>query len=139
MERDSKASRSVAVALLMGLIALPAAAEFPGTGDAAGGAVAYQQATAQVGTRHEARTASETTYGWDRTGNVQSAAAMLPDEPTSPRQTMVRIAQAALLLGLVGLGLAITFTSLFSDMKRRRRIIYRPRGPRSTYGNAEKT
>jgi hypothetical protein len=41
---------------------------------------------------------------------------------------MVRIAQASLMIGLAGLGLAITFTSLLSDMKRRRRV-YRPRGP----------
>jgi hypothetical protein len=129
MERDSKASRSVAVALLMALLALPAAAELSGTADAAGGAVAHQQATARVGTRHEAGAASETTYGWDRTGKLQSAAAMQPDEPMSARQTMVRIAQASLMIGLVGLGLTITFTSLFRDMKRRRRVIYRPRGP----------
>jgi hypothetical protein len=113
----------------MALLALPAAAGLSGTADAAGGAVAHQQATAQVGTRHEARADSGNTYRWDESGNVQPVAAMLPDEPTSPRHTMVRIAQASLMIGLVGLGLAITFTSLFSDMKRRRRVIYCPRGP----------
>jgi hypothetical protein len=60
---------------------------------------------------------------------VQPSSAPLPDERSSPRQTIVRIAQAALMVGLIGLGLAITFTSLFSDMKRRRRVVYRPRGP----------
>ena len=113
----------------MGLIAQPAAAAPPGTPDTASGAVAHQQAASQVGTRHEARADSGNTYRWDESGNVQPVAAMLPDEPMSPRQTMVRIAQASLMIGLVGLGLAITFTSLFSDMKRRRRVVYRPRGP----------
>jgi hypothetical protein len=139
MERDSKASRSVAVALLMGLIALPAAAELPGTGDAAGGAVAYQLGGLQVDERHEAGAGPEEAYRWDKIGYVKPSGVLLPDELTSPRQTMIRIAQAALLLGLVGLGLTITFTSLFRDMKRRRRVIYRTRGPRSTYGNAERT
>jgi hypothetical protein len=86
----------------MGLIALPAASE---------------------------RADPEETYRWDKTGHVQPSTAPLPDERTSPRQAMVRISQAALMIGLTGLGLAITFTSLFSDMKRRRRAVYRPRGP----------
>jgi hypothetical protein len=65
---------------------------------------------------------------------VQPSSAPLPDERSSRRQTIVRIAQAALMVGLIGLGLAITFTSLLSDIKRRRRVVYRPRGPTSTAG-----
>ena len=122
-------SRSFAVALLVGLIALPAAAAPPGPADAAGGAVAHQLGGSHVGTRHEAGADPEHTYSWDKTGSVQQSSALLPDERSSPRQTIVRIAQAALMIGLVGLGLAITFTSLLSDMKRRRRNVYRPRGP----------
>ena len=110
--------RSVVVTLLMGLIALPAAAALPGTADAAGAD-------------------PEQTYRWDKSGNVQPVSALLPDERTSPRQTMVWIVQGSLLIGLVGLGLAITFTSLFSDMKQRRRVVYRPRGPLSTGGDGE--
>jgi hypothetical protein len=113
----------------MGLIALPAAAELPGTADAAGGAAAYLQTASLVGPRHEARADPGITYTWDKSGNAQPAAALLPDKRTSPRQTMVRIAQVSLMIGLSGLGLAITFASLFSDMKRRRRVVYRPRGP----------
>jgi hypothetical protein len=113
----------------MGLIALSAVAAPPGTQDAASGAVAHQQAASRVGTGHEAAADSERTYRWDKPGNVQAASALLPDERTSPRQTMVRIAQASLMIGLAGLGLAITFTSLFRDMKQRRRVAYRPRGP----------
>jgi hypothetical protein len=94
----------------MGLIALPAAAALRGTVDDAGAD-------------------PEHTYSWDRTAIVRPSSATLPDERSSPRQTIVRIAQAALMIGLIGLGLGITFTSLLSDMKRRRRVVYRPRGP----------
>jgi hypothetical protein len=94
----------------MGFIALPAVAALRGTANAAGAD-------------------SGLTYTWDKTGNVQPATALLPDERSSPRQSAVQIAQVALIIGLAGLGLAITFTSLFSDMKRRRRAVYRPRGP----------
>ena len=129
MDRVWRISRPIVVALLMGLIVLPAAATIPGTADAAGGAVAQQQPASRGGTRHEASVAPGTTYSWDKTGSVQQSSALLPDERSSPRQTIVRIAQAALMVGLIGLGLAITFTSLLSDMKRRRLVVYRPRGP----------
>ena len=129
MERAARVARSVVLALLTGLIALPAAAELPGTADAAGGAVANQLGGLHVDQRHEAGANPEETYRWDKIGYVQPGGVLLPDELTSPRQTMVRIAQAALMFGLIGLGLAITFTSLFRDMKRRRRVVYRPRGP----------
>ena len=85
-------------------------------------------AASHVGTRHEATADPEHTYRWDKTGDVQPSSALLPDERPSPRQTIVRIAQAALMIGLIVLGLAITFKSLLSDMKRRRRVAYRPRG-----------
>jgi len=127
-------SRSLVVALLVALIALPAAAAPPGPADAAGGAVAHQLGGSHVGTRHEAGAGPEHTYSWDKTGIVQPSSAPLPDERSSPRQTIVRIAQAALMVGLISLGLAITFTSLLNDMKRRRRNVYRPRGPRSSVG-----
>lgn len=117
------------VALLVGLIVLPAAATIPGTADAAGGTVAHQEPASRVGTRHEGMADPGTTYRWDKAGNAQTATALLPDERTSPRRNMVRIAEAALIVGLAGLGLAITFTSLLSDMKRRRRVVYRTRGP----------
>jgi hypothetical protein len=113
----------------MGLIALPAAAALRGTADAAGGPVAHQLSVSTVGTRQEAGDEPEQTYRWDKTGFVQPSSAPLPDERSSPRQTIVRIAQAALMIGLIGLGLGITFTSLLSDIKRRRRVVYRPRGP----------
>jgi hypothetical protein len=122
-------TRSVVIALLLGLIALRAAAARPGSPETAGGAVAQQQAAAQVGTRHEARVGPAKTYRWDNTGDAQLATALLADERTSASQTMVRIAQASLIIGLALLGLAITSTSLYSDLKRRRRILYRPRGP----------
>jgi hypothetical protein len=122
-------SRSVGVALLVGLMALPAAATIPGTADAAGGTVAHQQPASRVGTRHEGMADPATTYRWDNAGNAQPTAALLQDERTSPRRNMLRIAEVALIVGLAGLGLAITFTSLLSDMKRRRRVVYRPRGP----------
>jgi hypothetical protein len=125
----SRISRPVVVALLMGLIAQPAAAAPPGKPDTTGRSVEQPRPASQVGTRHEARADPGTTYRWDKSGYVQRPAVPLPDESTSRRQTMVRIAQASLMIGLVGLGLAITFTSLFSDMKRRRRVVYRPRGP----------
>jgi len=112
----------------MGLITLPAAAAPAGKPDTAGGAVAHQQTASRVGSRDEARADPGMTYRWDKPGGVQSAAALLPDERTNPRQTMVRIAQVSVMIGLAGLGLAITFTSLLSDMKRRRRVVYRPRG-----------
>ena len=95
---------------MMGFFALPAVAALRGTADAAGAD-------------------PEHTYTWDKTGDVQPATALLPDDRSSPRQSAVQIAQAALMIGLAGLGLAITFTSLFRDMKRRRRVVYRPRGP----------
>ena len=112
----------------MGLIALPAAAARPGTPEWAGGTVAHQQAAAQVGTRREARVGPAETYRWDKSGDAQLATALLLDERTSASQKMVRIAQASLIIGLAVLGLAITFTSLYSDLKRRRRVLYRPRG-----------
>jgi hypothetical protein len=90
------------------------------------------QTASLVGPRHGARADPGITYTWDKSGSAQPAADLLPDERTSPGQTMVRIAQVSLMIGLAGLGLAITFTSLFSDMKRRRRVVYRPRGPSST-------
>ena len=68
------------------------------------------------------------TYRWDKTGSVQPSTVPLPDERSSAKETIVRIAQAALMFGLISLGLAITFKSLFSDMKQRRRVAYRPRG-----------
>jgi hypothetical protein len=113
----------------MGLIALPAAASLQGTADAAGGPVAHQLGVSTVGTRQEARDEHEHTYRWDQAGIVRPSSAPLPDERSSPGQTIVRIGQAALMVGLIGLGLGITFTSLLSDMKRRRRVVYRPRGP----------
>ena len=115
MDRAPRIARSALVALLIGFIALPAVAALRGTADAAG-------------------TDPEHTYTWDKTGDLQPAIALLPDERPSPRQSAVQIAQAALIIGLAGLGIAITFTSLFSDMKRRRRVVYRPRGPSSTVG-----
>jgi uncharacterized membrane protein YadS len=42
---------------------------------------------------------------------------------------MEQIALALLMIALVALGLTITFTSLRKDMKQRRRIVYRTRGP----------
>ena len=134
MDRASGISLSVAAALLTGLIAVPAVATEPGTADATGGAVTHQQPASRVGTRHSAGVDPAASYRWDKAGNVQPATTLLPDERTSPRRNMVRIAEAALIIGLAGLGLAITFTSLFSDMKRRRRAVYRPRGPSSTAG-----
>ena len=113
----------------MGLIALPAAAAPPGTAGEAEGAGAHPQAASQVGMRDGATADPEGTYSWDKTGDVQPSSALLPDERPSPRQTIARIAQAALMIGLIVLGLAITFKSLLSDMKRRRRNVYRPRGP----------
>ena len=129
MERAARVARSVVLALLMGLVALPAAAELSGTADAAGGAAAYQVGGLQVDERHEAGAAPEWTYRWDKISRVQPGVVPLPDDLASPRQTMVRIAQAALMFGLIGLGLAITFTSLRRDVKRRRRFLYRPRRP----------
>jgi hypothetical protein len=128
VDRASRICSALVVALLMGPITLTAAAAPAGKPDTAGGAVAHQQTASRVGSRHEARTDPGMTYRWDKPGGVQSAAALLPDEPTNPRQTMVRIAQVSVMIGLTALGLAITFTSLFSDMKRRRRVVYRPRG-----------
>ena len=128
MARISGNSRAALVALLMGLIALPAAAAFAGAADASGGAVAQQLGESHVGTRHKAAADPQLTYRWDKTGDVQPSSALLPDERPSPRQTIARIAQAALMIGLIVLGLAITFKSLLSDMKRRRRVAYRPRG-----------
>jgi hypothetical protein len=120
--------RSFVVALLMGLIALPAAAAPPGTAGEAEGAGAHPQAASQVGMRDGATADPEGTYSWDKNGNVQPSTDPLPDERSSANETIVRIAQAALMIGLIVLGLAITFKSLFSDMKRRRRVAYRPRG-----------
>ena len=137
MDRASRIARSVVVALLMGLVALPAAAALPGTADEASGVVAQQRSGSNVGTRQDAGANAEETYRWDKTGYVRSASAPLPDERSSPTQAMVRIAQAALMIGLIGLGLTITFTSLLGDIKRRRRVNYRPRGPLSTAGDGE--
>ena len=84
---------------------------------------------------HNGATADpEGTYSWDKTGDVQPSSALLPDERPSPRQTIARMAQAELMIGLIVLGLAIASKSLLSDMKRRRRVAYHPRGPSSTAG-----
>jgi hypothetical protein len=117
------------VALLIGLIALPAAASLQGTADAADGTVVHQLGVLTVGTRQEAGAQPEHTYRWDQAGIVRPSSAPPPDERSSPGQTILRIGQAALIIGVTGLGLGITFTSLLSDMKRRRRVVYRPRGP----------
>jgi hypothetical protein len=59
------------------------------------------------------------------------------DEPKGRMQTMMQFAPALLVLVLVAVGLTITFTSLRKDMKQRRRIVYRPRGPQSSHGGEE--
>ena len=125
----SVASRAVLAALLTGLATLPAAAAIPGTTDTASGAAELRQTGSQAGPGREATADPGVGYRWDKPGNIPPAAASLPDERTSPRQNMVRIAQALLLVGVTGLGLSITLTSLFRDRKRRRRVAYRPRGP----------
>ena len=76
-------------------------------------------------------------YSWDKTGSVQPATDWPADEPKGRMQTMMQFAPALLVLVLVAVGLTITFTSLRKDMRQRRRVVYRPRGPRSTDGGEE--
>ncbi len=129
MLRASVVSCAVLAALLTGLATLPAPAATPDTTDTASGAAEFRQTASQAVPRYEATADPGVGYKWDKPGNVSPAAAPLPDERTSPRQNMVRIAQVLLLVGVTGLGLSITLTSLFRDRKRRRRVAYRPRGP----------
>jgi hypothetical protein len=102
--------RSLLFASLIGFVALPAMADVSGRADASGTDLAK-------------------TYSWDKSDVQQAAVVWLPDERTGPMQTMAQIAPALLMIVLAGLGLTITFTSLRKDMKHRRRVVYRPRGP----------
>lgn len=77
------------------------------------------------------------TYSWDMGSSAQPVTVRLPDERTGRLQTIRQLAPAALMLLAIALGLTITFTSLRSDMRQRRRVVYRPRGPRSTEGGTE--
>jgi hypothetical protein len=110
---------AVVVASLLGLAALPAGAGIPGDADGAHGADLQKD------------------YSWDKTGSVQPAMDWPADEPKGRMQTMMQFAPALLVLLLVAAGLTITFTSLRKDMRQRRRVVYRPRGPRSTDGGEE--
>jgi hypothetical protein len=113
-----KRCRAVVAALLLGFVVLPVGADVPGQPDGA----------------REAATGLSSAYPGD-TG--MDAAVWPADEPKGRLQTMMQFAPALLMLSLVALGLTITFTSLRKDMKQRRRVVYRPRGPRSTSGSEE--
>ena len=128
-----KTSLAVVVAFLVGLVALPAVADVSVAADGARAANTHSQAATPADTVPHTPTAPdiEKNYSWDNTGKVQQASAWLPDEPAGPLQTMAQLAPALLMIVLAVLGLTITFTSLRSDIKRRR-VQYRPRGLRSS-------
>jgi len=125
-----KTPRAVVAAFLVTLVALPAVADVSGPAD---GAMARPQAAtpADAGPYAAPVPDLETNYSWDKTGEVRQASAWLPDERAGPLQTMAQLAPALLMIVLAVLGLTITFTSLRSDIKRRR-VQYRPRGLRSS-------
>jgi len=119
------------VILLMGAVSLPAVADVSGAADAVNEAGAPSQTTTQSDALRQASGDLEQSYAWDKSGNDQLADGLLQGERTGSAQTMTWIAQVLLLLVPIGLGLTIAFTSLRKDMRRRRRIPYRQRGPRS--------
>jgi uncharacterized membrane protein len=129
--------RAVVAALLLGFVALSVGADVPRAADGARGAVKELSAANAGDSGLEAGpgTNLQRDYSWDKTGSVQAATVWPADEPKGRLQTMMQFAPALLVLVLVALGLTITFTSLRKDMKQRRRIVYRPRGPRSTGGS----
>jgi hypothetical protein len=134
-----KRPRAIVTALLLGFVALPVGADVPGQPDGARGAVTeLSAATAgDTGLDSGPGTNLQPEYGWDKTGSVQAATVWPADEPKGRLQKMMQFAPVLLMLSLVALGLTITFTSLRKDMKQRRRVVYRPRGPRSTSGSEE--
>jgi len=131
--------RAVVAALLLGFVALPVGADVPGQPDGAREAVTELSAANPGDTGLDAGpgTNLQREYSWDKTGSVQAATVWAADEPKGRLQKMMQFAPALLMLSLVALGLTITFTSLRKDMKQRRRVVYRPRGPRSTSGSEE--
>lgn len=105
--------RAVVAALLLGFVALPVGADVPGQPDGA------REAVTELSAANAGDSGLEATV-WPA------------DEPKGRLQKMMQFAPALLMLSLVSLGLTITFTSLRKDMKQRRRVVYRPRGPQST-------
>jgi hypothetical protein len=111
--------RSLLLVSSMTLVGLPAIAETDdGVADLAQMAV----------------TGTETTYSWDKGAKVQPVTVRLPGERTGRLTTVKQLAPAILMMVATVLGLTITFISLRNDMRQRRRVIYRPRGPGSTDG-----
>lgn len=131
--------RAAVLALLLGFAALPVGADVPADADGAHGAAMELLATTPGDNGLDAGdgTGLQKDYSWDKTGRVQPATDWPADEPKGRLQTMIQLAPALLVLLLVAVGLTITFTSLRKDMKQRRRIVYRPRGPQSSHGGEE--
>jgi hypothetical protein len=121
--------RAVMVALFLGSVALPAGTGLAQTPDNTAGTNAPLQAATPADA--SPATDQQTDYSWDKPGVVRTVAAALPDEQGGWLHTMVQLAPALLILTLTVLGLTITFTSLRRDMKQRRPVAYRPRGPHS--------
>lgn len=131
-----KKPRATVVALLLGFAALPAGADIPGDADGARGSVTELLAATpgDTGVGAGPGTNLQQGYGWDKNGSVQPATVWPVDEPSGGLETAMQFAPALLVLVLVALGLTLTFTSLRKDMKQRRRVVYRQRGPRSAAG-----
>lgn len=134
-----KRLRAVVVASLLGLAALAAGADVPGDADSARGAATEFLAATPGDSAVDAGSGTDLQkdYSWDKTGRVQPATDWPADAPKGRLQTMMQFAPALLILLLVAVGLTITFTSLRTDMKQRRRVVYRPRGPLSSHGGEE--
>lgn len=126
-----KTFRAVVAAFLMVLVAQPVAAGVSEAADSARGAVTHPQAATSADTGLDTGLATDLAkdYSWDNSGVQQAATVWLPDERTGPMRSMAQIALALLMIVVVALGLTITFASLRKDMKQRRRVVYRPRGP----------
>ena len=125
--------RAIAVAFCLGSIALPAGTGAAGTSDGPEATITQLQAATPADA--SPATDLQTDYSWDKPSVVRTVAATPPVERSGWLQKFAQLAPALLILALTALGLTITFTSLRRDIKRRRPVPYRPRGPRSPGGS----
>lgn len=107
-----KASRAALAAFLMVLVAQPVAARVSGAADGAPGTAAHPQTTVSAAADLGADpvTDREILYTSVKNSVQQSAVVSLPDEFSDPAWTMTQIALAVLMLVMIAIGLAITFT-----------------------------
>ncbi len=125
-----KTTRAMMAAILVTLAVVPAMARASGSRDDAGAAIGGPPAAPTADLRRDAvlpDTAKD--YSWNNAPSTQRATASPPDERTGPLHLMAKLAPALLMIILVVLGLTLTFSSLRRDIKLRRRVPYRPRGP----------